>query len=110
MTVTQKELLSRWLCDIMDFKQGKCIIGLICVRGCKPSFLPLQVLAPLGVVYIESEEEEEEEGPGFSRLCMHLINRGGIPLLPHTIDILLYTCDANIDTMCYTVCRFTIAA
>ena len=67
------------------------------------------MLAPLGVVYIESEEEEEEEGLGFSCSCMRLINRGGIPLLPHTIDILLYTCDANIDTMCYTVCRFTIA-
>ena len=40
--------------------------------------------------------EEEEKGPGFSRLFAH---HGGIPLLPHTIDILSYTCDANSDTV-----------
>ena len=40
------------------------------------------------------EEEEEEKGFGFSQR-------------PHTIDILLYTCDAKIDTTHYTVCRFT---
>ena len=43
--------------------------------------------------------EEEKKGLGFSHL----------PLPPHTIDILLYTCDANIDTKCYTVSKFTIA-
>ena len=45
---------------------------------------------------------------GFSHLRMRL-NRGGIPLPPHAIDILPYACDANIDTKCYTVCIFIIA-
>ena len=37
--------------------------------------------------------------------------RGGIPPpLLHTIDILLYTCHANIDTKRYTVRRFITAA
>ena len=35
-------------------------------------------------------------------------NRGGIPPLLHTIDILPYDCDARIDTKRNTVCRFMI--
>ena len=38
-----------------------------------------------------------------SAVCAAL-NHYGIPLLPHTIDILLYICDTNTDTTCYTVC------
>ena len=29
----------------------------------------------------------------------HALNRGGMPPLPHTIDILPYTCDANIEAV-----------
>ena len=35
-------------------------------------------------------------------------NRGGIPPLPHTIDILPYDCDARIDTKRNTARRFMI--
>ena len=50
--------------------------------------------------------KKKEEEPGFSHLHMCL-NRSGIP---YTIDILSYTCDANIGTTRYTIHRFTIAA
>ena len=40
----------------------------------------------------------------------HVLNCRGIPRWPHTIDILLYSCDANTDTTHYTVHRFTIPA
>ena len=53
--------------------------------------------------------EEEEKGPGFSCLCMCLINHGGIPLPPHTVDILPYACDDRIDTERNTVRTFMIA-
>ena len=56
----------------------------------------------------EKPKEGEEKESGFSRL--HMLNCGGIPRLPHTIAILSYTCDTNIDTTCYTVYRFTKAA
>ena len=36
--------------------------------------------------------------------------RGGITPPLHTIGILPYICDANIDTKCYTDRRFIIAA
>ena len=36
-------------------------------------------------------------------------NRGGIPPPPHTIDVLPYACDANIDTKRNTVRRFMVA-
>ena len=39
----------------------------------------------------------------------HALNRGGIPPLPHTIDILPYARDARIDTKRNTVRRFIIA-
>ena len=39
-------------------------------------------------------------------LALHALNRGGIPLPPHSIDIFPYTCDVNIDTKRNTVCRF----
>ena len=45
------------------------------------------------------EEKEEEKGPGFSGFCMHFF---GILPLPHTIDILSYTCDA-ILMVCITL-------
>ena len=31
-------------------------------------------------------------------LALHALNRGGIPLPPHSIDIFPYACDVNIDT------------
>ena len=42
-----------------------------------------------------------------SAICV--LNCGGIPLPLHTIDILPYARDANIDTKCYTVHRFMAA-
>ena len=39
-----------------------------------------------------------------------MLKRGGILPPLHTIDILLYTCDANIDTKHYTVSKFIIAS
>ena len=39
----------------------------------------------------------------------HALNRGGIPPLPHTVDILPYDRDAGIDTKRNTVRRFMIA-
>ena len=45
---------------------------------------------------VSRPEEEEEKGPDFSCLYMCL-NRGGIPPPPHTVDILPYARDANID-------------
>ena len=41
---------------------------------------------------------------------MNTLNCGGIPLFLHTIDILSCARDANIDTKCYSVHRFTISA
>ena len=41
---------------------------------------------------------------------VHVLNCSGIPLPPHTVDIFLYTHDANIDTEHYTVHRFIIGA
>ena len=38
-----------------------------------------------------------------------MLNRSGIPLLLHTIDIVPYICDANIDTKRYIVRKFIIA-
>ena len=43
-------------------------------------------------------------------LRLQTLTLGGIPPPPHTIDILPYTCDANIDTKRYTVRKFIIAA
>ena len=40
----------------------------------------------------------------------HVLNHGGIPPPPHTIDILAYTRDTRIDTKRNTVHRFIIAA
>ena len=45
---------------------------------------------------VSRPEEEEEKGPDFSCLYMCL-NHGGIPPPPHTVDILPYARDANID-------------
>ena len=42
-------------------------------------------------------------------LAWHALNRGGIPLPPHTIDILPYARDVNIDTKHNTVRRFMTA-
>ena len=39
----------------------------------------------------------------------HALNRSGIPLPPHTIDILPYAHDARINTKRNTVRRFMIA-
>ena len=44
------------------------------------------------------------------QLFAYALNRSGILPLPHTIDILSYNSDANVDTTCYTVRRFTVAA
>ena len=44
------------------------------------------------------------------QLFTHALNHSGIPLPPHTIDLLLYACDANIDTKHNTLSRFMIAA
>ena len=54
--------------------------------------------------FVPIPEEEEEKGCGFRHLHMLLI---AVP--PHTIDILPYARDANIDTKCNTVRRFMIA-
>ena len=55
--------------------------------------------------------EEEKKGPGFSCLRMRLIavHIHRLPPPPHTINILPYARDANIDTKLNTVCRFMIA-
>ena len=40
---------------------------------------------------------------------MHVLNRAGIPVPPHTTDILPYARDANIDTKRNTVRRLMVA-
>ena len=58
---------------------------------------------------VPSPKEEEEKD--WFQLFARALNRGGIPPPLHIIDILLYTCDANIiNTKCYTVRKFIIAA
>ena len=40
----------------------------------------------------------------------HALNRHGISRRPHTIDILLFTCDGKTDATHYIVRKFTMAA
>ena len=40
-------------------------------------------------------------------LFVHVLNCGGIPLAPRTIDLHLYTCDVETDNHCYVVHALT---
>ena len=70
---------------------------LMCGHGSQPKFRQSLASFP-------GTKRRRRRRKGLVSAVCAALNHYGIPLLPHTIDILLYICDTNTATTCYTVC------